>query len=501
MARLMLVVLVMCTTRYVVATDFDELDKSTQSAIFLLRMSAQVHYNGKHHLLQRALRQLRDPSLIPLFSAMAESPHAELQIHGILGLAECSPARKLDLAHVVAIKSPPVQADLISHAMDRDLLTNEQALQLLTWQDGVDTAVKTLAAAPLIRDGQFDNLKILHQTLETNNLARRSLAALLLLQLGDPDAVTYLAKLDASSDPQRDSIRTMLLSTTRRFEFHEAGPWSLKIANDPDAGPAVRIAAMETALHLGASGVKQAWHQRFESNHDTALRTRLALIALRHADQLSPEFAEPMLRCDVPLLRQIGATATAISIGSQIAENVSKLLDMNHSIVNEWALWYVTNRASDSDANKILTKFILGYNGLSRKSAMKLDKAVAATKIFFERDPVAATRILRPILSSGQTPWPLKKGILFGLIRCKTGSNASKVIEGLEPFERSAARSLGILLLAKHSSELPMQQLRDLGLLVRGGGNLRSPLRLQAAWRYLALTNQIDTALNHVLNQ
>ncbi len=480
------------------ADDLKQLDKTTRSAVFLLQASTRVHRNGQHHMLQRSLRHLRDPALSPLFGFLAENPHPELQVHGVLGLAECGPTKSLDLVRVSAMSSPPIQADLVSHAMDKGLLSNDQARQLLDWKQGVDEAVKVLVTAPLIRDGQLDDRSVLHEALKSQNLARQNLAALLLIQCGEADKIKHLDELDGSDDEARDNIRAMLLNTAGRFEFKQIGPWALKMASDPSTSASLALEALKTALKLDIQGAADVWRRRFASSGDPAQRTRLALVALRLADQLPDSFADAMRRAEEPLLQKIGATAAAIKSGARVPQHVSELLELKHAVVNEWALWYAANGASDEDAVQILAGFIHGYDGPGRKSAMKLDNAIMAAKTLYDRDPESAVAVLRPILTSPDAPWPLKKGVLYGLIRCAPDSKAHSVVEGIESFDRIAARNLHLLLLAKHSRRLPPQQLRELDVLVRGGG-LRGSLRLQAAWRYLVLTNQVDTALAHVL--
>ena len=476
-----------------------QLDESTESAIFLMSLTMRVYPNGQHHVLHRALRQLRDPMLQPLFGALAESTYPDLQIHGILGLAEGSENSKLDLAQLASIKSRHVQADLVSHALDHDLMTNDQAEQLLEWNEDVDLAVKVLVSARLIRDKQFGKVGILHEALEQEHLARKSLAALLLLQLGDVAAGETLRELDASSDSTRDQIRSMLIGTALRFEFDRVGAWAMQVAGETDIDHKLSLIALRAALRFGVPEAADLWDRRFASTHDPAELTRLAIVALSLAHLLEVSLEGPMMESALPLIQRIGAAAAAIRTGSGIAEKVADLVDLDHAMVNEWMLTYAERDASDADRTQILKQVILASPGRARSRAMRTDNAVRATQILFEKSPDIVTAILGPILESEESAARLKQGILYGLIRCKTGSGAHKVILGLEPFHRARTKKLALLLLAKHSEQLTDDQIHRLGLLVRGG--LKGPLRLQAAWRYLSLTNQTEIALVRVLDQ
>ena len=475
-----------------------EVDDSTQSALFLLEQSTRVRNSGEHHVLQRALRQLRDPELQPFFSFLADGPHADLQIHGILGLAEASPQRQIDMVRIAAIKSPAIQADLISHAMDNDLLSAEQAVQMLQWEQGVDLAVKILIAAHLIGDGSFDQPDIIAEAIASENLARRSLAALLMLQTGDAGAMDVLEELDASEDKGRESVRGMLLRTASKFEFDKAAAWALGVANDPDADDKVSLAALHVALKFGADGADDAWRRRFNAADGVGARTRLALMALQLSDQLPATTGRPLRGSEEPLIKQIGATMTAIQSGVDVADEVIKLIQFKHPRAAEWALLFAREKAGNADAVRILSALIIDLDGPSRNRELRLDQAMAATQLLYEKDPDAATAFLRPLLESPDTAQPLKQGVLFGLIRCEVDTNAYRVIESLGAFDRPRTRGLALLLLAKHTDRLSEKQLEHLGLLVRGGG-MRGPLRVQAAWRYLRMTDQVEMAFARVM--
>ncbi len=476
----------------------DDVDKSTKSALYLMEEATRVRRNGQHHVLQRALRQLRDPELQPFFSYLADGPHADLQIHGILGLAESSPQRKIDLVRIASIKSPAIQADLISHAMDNDLLTIEQAVQMLQWKEGVDLAVKVLISAHLIGEGSFDQQEIIADAMASENLARRSLAALLKLQTGDRAALAMLEQLDASEDEGRDEVRGMLLRTASKFDFDKAAHWALGVAKDPTADAKVALAALHVSLKFEAEGAVGLWRQRFDEAEDLGARTRLALMALQLCKHLPATAGRPLRSSDEPLIAQIGAAMMAIQSGVDVADQVILLIEQNHPRAIEWALHYARDDAAHEDAVRILTSLIGDIDGPTRNRELRLDHAMAATQSLYEKDPEAATAVLRPLLASPDTERVLKQGVIFGLIRCEVGSDAHLVIEPLEDFGHPRTRGLALLLVAKHTDQLSAKQLDNLGLLVRGGG-IRGPLRVQAAWRYLRMTDQVDMAFARVM--
>lgn len=474
-------------------------DASTESALFLLERSTRVSRAGEHHVLQRSLRQLRDPALQPFFSYLADADHADLQIHGILGLAESSEKRQVDLVRIAAIKSPAIQADLISHAMDNELLSIEQALQMLHWEEGLDLAVKVLIAAHLIGEGAFDQQQIIAEAATSESLPRRSLAALLMLQTGDPGGEAMLAELDASEGEAREQVRGMLLRTASKFDFDRCGSWAFGVAQDPRSDAKVALASLHVALKFGADGAVELWQKKFRNAGGVGAQARLGLMALQLSDRLPAPAGGPLRTSKEPLIKQIGKTMAAIQSGVAIADEVIALIRLGHPRTAEWALRYANEKAGHADAVRILATLIAGVEvGDARNLDVRLDHAMAATQMLFEKDPDAASTVLQPILESPETNQVLKQGVLFGLIRCDVDSDAHLVIAPIETFGRPRTRGLALLLLAKHSDQLTAKQLDRLGLLVRGGG-MRGPLRVQAAWRYLRMTDQTDMALARVM--
>ena len=122
-------------------------DETGESAVLLLRRSMDLDPEGRHNVLLRALRQLQDPLLEPFFSELFQSEHPTLKVHGLLGLAECSPDHKIPLVRLASIETPSLQAETVSAAMDSELLSDDQAKEIYTWP-GLDNAVKVIVAAP-----------------------------------------------------------------------------------------------------------------------------------------------------------------------------------------------------------------------------------------------------------------------------------------------------------------------------------------------------------------
>ena len=469
------------------------------SAVFLLKSCTRVRRDGRHHMLLRALRHLADPELAPLFDSLIESTYTPFKIHGFLGAAECDPDRKLDLTRIAALDNGAEQAQIISAAMDSGLLSDDQARQLINWE-GLENAIKVVVATQLLRSGQFDQRQILETAAQSENLARRYLGLFLLGQNGDAAALARLDELSLSDDPERDRVREMLLRTAVQRQLGTVGPWALRVSAEPKIGQRLRSLALKTALRFQAPGADGTWRRRFEAATDVTERKRLALMVLDLSPRLAPQLFEPLIGYDDAFVDRVGRTGQAVASKRHVAEAVSALVEMNYAITNAWALRYARDDANAQDVAVILVALIGAYDkGPDRGRSQRLDDAVSATQLFFERDPDGATPFLRSILSSSASDPLLVQGVLLGLIHCGT-PDPHVVLDGLPPFKARAPRNLALLLRARFGQGLPAEALRDLGLMVRGGGLRQGALRVQAAWLYLKITNQVEPALAQVLS-
>ncbi len=480
-------------------------DEVMDQAVHLLKLSTVVDRRGKHNLMLKAVRHLQDPTTRPLFDYLSGSEHPGLKIHGILGLAELSPDKQVDLALIAQIEDAAVQSTVITAAMDDELLSHEQAAQLLAW-DGLADEVKVLVAVRLIGAGVFSDAAMLRAAMtNSKKLGAGALAAQLLTELDDPAGPAYLKEVvDTSDDPQREPVRAMLLQTALRHELQKSSPWAFKIAQQTDVDPALGLLALRTAMRFGEPGSVELWQTRFEQTESSpADRVRLALTALHLSPWLGPEVFGTLQLNDDPLLQAIGKAGAYIASGSEESgDAIAALLEMGHPMVNTWALGYAREHASKVDAQIILLGLILAYeHSPQRGKARRLDEAIEATQTLYEQSPGVAVKLLRPMILEPDRDKLLNQAILLGLVRSRA-ADAADVVEGIEDELNSAdARGLAILLIARSGRTMDAGQMDELALLARGGGRLEDSLRIQAAWTYLTRTGHAEEALSRVLGQ
>lgn len=503
MKKWLWVVCVCAAVAAMLAVDMARADSkadTTDAAVRLLKTSMQVSSEGRHNITLRALRQMQDPALEPYFDALAKSEHPALKIHGLLGLAECRADHKLDLARLAAIDSAAVQAEVVTAAMDSKTLTTAQCKEILAWQ-GMDAGVKVIVAADLLQEKQAVPAEVLKEAAKSDNLARRGMANLLLMQLGDADASKAMQEIVASNDPRKEATLEMMLQTAMHYELDRTAPWVMTLATDTKSNPRMAVFALRTALRLNAPGAAEAWRQQFASSGDAAQRTRLALVALQASPWVSPKLFDPLKSSEESLIKQIGVAGAAVASRKDAGKAVADLAAMQNAIVNGWIVTYAARHADAKDRREIAMALIrTSVTGSERGRAERLDDAVSATEILVEKDAESAPALLKPILTDPKTDGLLCRIIVLGLVRSQTPA-AVKVVEGVDRVSDSQANDFLLVLRAKHGQALSPGDLNLLSLLVRGAGDPPHSVRIQAAWAYLKHTKQEKAAMQQVLGK
>ncbi len=487
-------------------------DATADQAVWLLEKATLVHRNGFHNVLLRALRQMRDPRLEPLFSELVQRHHPGLRIHGILGMSEIADPPGLDLALVADLKDPGTQAQLVSAAIDSELLSVEASRQLLRWP-GLPVSVRVLVVGRLIGDGEDVDPAVLDEAMSDDNPALRSMAALLRAQLGDAQAIDVLRELDDEPQTTRDRVHSLLLQTAVRYDLDSAGSWIMDVVRDKleadGVGQAdwrmspVAYQALRAALSFDYDQAINLWMAAFDQTAIAASgeseKIRLAMLALDLADDLDARIFQPMLDDELALIQQVGRVGQALANDRPVESPIRELIALNNKLASSWAMQYAIKLSkTDAKAAAPLLLAIAEAAGMDepRFRAERLENAVLAVERLHETAP-AYHDALRRMIANASTY--AQEAMLMGLIR-SDGQQPQRVVEGIDTYQSRVAEAMALLLKAKHVDRLSPDEIEHLSLIVRGGvRELQEPLRIQAAWTYLRLTRQDRVALATVL--
>ncbi|MCC7204331.1 MAG: hypothetical protein IT441_04580 [Phycisphaeraceae bacterium] len=507
-------------------TTAPSLDPTAKAAVRLMQGCLTPTADGRYHRLLRALRHLEDPGLAPIYEWLFESSNPTLKIHGLLGLAEASPRRQVDLSRLQRVSDQVVLGQLIGAALDTHMLGEEQIQQVMGWTN-LDVGIKVVLSLELMARGRPVDMPALSAAMHVASLSERSMAGLVAAAAGDRSGLERLTELNASEDPQRETVQTMLLRSVIRMDFRVAGPWSLGLSRDESQPARLRLLALQTALRLGEPDAPEYFNQWFSRETDPAGRIRMAVLIMQAAPWMSEGDFNVLTRADEPLLAQVGRASEAMALAGPptapvIAatqpmtampvdrrtlnvEPVINLIGMQHPVVNIALLTYA-NDFAPSSAQVPLWRVMLGsIQGPDRNRASRLELAVEAAEALAEQKPAEAAPVLAELMTgAGREAAMMQRVALLGLVRIKSRA-AVDILRALEEtapggLEDPTARWLAVIIDARHRDEIDPAELERLGVIVRGGANLEDTLRLQAAWLYLKHTGQTG-ALSMVLSQ
>lgn len=472
----------------------------TETAKNYLRSSMVVLRDGSHNVAMKALRHLRDPELRPFLLRWTKTNHPAMRINGILGLAELDP-NGLTLEQIAAVEDPAVQSQIITAAMDDGLISLEETKKLLTWQD-INDGVKLVVILRQDRPTRAAYIDLIRNGAQSDLMGRRGMSGLMLADLGDPMGAKVLEEINNASNVDRELVQEQMLTVLANVDLKDTSNWALSVAKNAKDDPRLELMALREALRQGSDAAREYWYERFRSSTEPADRTRLGIIALESAGRQPGKLFDPLITSDDPLLAQMGRAGAAVSNQQpDTAEQLVRLIELDHSIANAWALKYVSTKAAAQVRNVVLLALILtAEQGDPRGMQRRLDLAVAAAQEMVEADPIAAKQMLQPIIQDRKTDPMVLQALLYGVLRAN-GQNIYQVVDGMQPIRNADGRNLILLLKARDPKRMNDRDIRNLGFVVQGAGTMPPTFRLQAAWNYLKATGQAQAVLNQILEE
>lgn len=457
-----------------------------------LRRTVMAQRDGSHLPRLFALRQLRDPTLKPLFYQLAHHEEWQVQVHAVLGLAEIGPSHRID-PWLVTQTDQRAHEHLIANAIDMDLIGIEEIRQLLDWEE-LQPIPRLLLLGELMLAGEPLEQEAVSRLAAGANDRVACLASILLTRLGDDSALSVCGgRLGAL--PARDHNRHLLwmLEAIRQYHVTAAGPWVRQLLQQPGLDEDVAYWGLFTALVLDPDTGLPLWRARLGRNPSYRDQVRYGMLLLAAGKEI-PSSAYDRLKSEEELIRCIVATGTALSSGTDPASEFIALLDLGHLKTAAWAMDSLRELPAEQAApvyEHLIDVIKSDRIGRAERNA----RAVEATARLFEIDP---DRVISR-LARTEDDSPGQEVLLLGLFNSRSpaaGAAAGRV----RRIGAGRADSLALLLIARHADSLPEDDLRQLGMIAAGGGRVSEGLQVQAAWLYLKLTNTIDQALGRVFD-
>ena len=452
-----------------------------------LRSATTSQRDGSHHARLVALRGLADPALAPFFEALVEGDHWSIQVDGLLGLAEVSVPRTARIDLIERLSGEENRSSAIRAALLLRLLDAATLETLLGWDD-LGPADRALLAAELIRVGQQPvSEDTLRKLAESRNEEVAGLGAFLLQQaFRDGSAADEFAtKVDAMPADRRSVLLGVLAALYTRYEVRPGIDFLVRQLGRPNAGmsPEACLAMLAAILPEDADAGYRLWREAVARETSAAQILRLAALLLTSEVSLPPEAGKPLRDSkagDEGLKTKYANAIEALAAGVDPAASLEALVATRHRPSVAAAI-EASRRLPTSERPRVL---VAGAELVDREKRSNLapgisDLAVEAFSRLVAADPAEVERRL----VAAEPDQALQDLILYGLFTSGTPEAAAIAAKARGKASRTG-ESLSLLLVARHATTLPENDLKQLALIAAGGGRVEEPLETQAAWLY-----------------
>ncbi|MBL0926659.1 MAG: hypothetical protein IBJ11_03270 [Phycisphaerales bacterium] len=467
-----------------------------------LRRAIAVRGDGRHNEALAALRQLRDPRLEPLFAQLATSPTVALRRQGILGLAELSKERSINLMMVADVRDPLQRVALVADALNADLIADDQLERILALPD-LDASLEVLIRARMAAKGRgadparLDALEAIRDRPAVGVLAGLSAA-----QAGKPAGADRAWKrLGELKADERAAVTEIVVQGITREKLTKSGPFLAKLIPTLKDDRAAEARAVAALIRIDPAAGAKAWNEAFARADGVAARIRLALVAVDDVRSITPAIAGRLAKDKEPLIADLGRAAAEIAGKKDPTANLLAVVDHRQELATAWALGTAPDLPK-AHATAFLMKLV-------ERAESRPDRRSAVPRTVFE----AALRLARIDPRSLEGPLARARSA-SDLSMCEALLDALLAADARAPlwevstepgWPGPSARALAVLLEARSGAawfaapgKFPDRAatLRNAAL---GWGGLPPVYRTQASWLALVMDGQDRQALARLL--
>lgn len=457
--------------------------------------SALVTTGEQSEALLRGLRELNDPTLRPLFGVLAGSWRADLRFHGVLGLAELSPERRVNPLMVVALDSPVEQANLLAEALQRDLIGAEGVQRILAWPI-VNPTYEILLRAHYYNETSDVDIDRVEAIAAGSDAQARVLAMVLLSDCADPrESRRAFDVLDTLPDAQRSATAILALNMISSERLRGAAPF-VRAVIQATSSERVSLTALRAMLEIFPDEGATLWLTRFHAAERYVDRLQLALLLTGVHSELPVRLPRTLISDgERPLLVALGRAIEAVTTSRDGVEALRDLAAFEHLPSRRWAL-----REAESRPGALFELARVWVLNPVEPEALREradSLAVQCVSRLASEDASLVRRLLDLALESGR---PERAAlILKGVLRA-----------GVEPvWERSErawpdrtceALALMCEIRAGYKPAPGSEDWQRIQEIALGWGNLDDVNRVQAAWMSLRLMGRHRELLARILS-
>ncbi len=468
---------------------YDALDPY-RDAVQMLKSGISSTADGSQHAALVSLRQLRDPSLVPLFERLIRSDDWSVRVDSVLGLAELSPNGKVDIERIASLPGETDRDTAITAVLALKLADAEQVRSMLDWSDLPSTS-RVLLAGELRRLGQSPDAALLNRLAKSKTPEVAGLATAILIDMKAKDsdvlAQTCVAQVAALPPASRGNAVAQIAEACSSDKLAGAGAFVASLLKLPEIPADSRMRAIGSLLVVSPVDAYAPLAEAVAADRSQVALVRYAVVLLASGAR-APAEQWAQFRNGDAMLEAIADAGAAIAKGDNTLA-FNQLVALERRVVLRAALDGA--RRLGPDAEKAFGVACLNF---ILKPGNVPDQLRESLMLAIFRLAEVAPNELKAALASNTVEESFKDQILLALLSSGT-TEATAVARTAQGKTNRGGEGKIAVLVARNSDKVTPDELRTLWQVAGGATNLPAPIRTQAAWLWLKHSNKINEAI------
>ncbi|MEM7229221.1 MAG: hypothetical protein AAF432_10445 [Planctomycetota bacterium] len=459
-----------------------------EASVRVLRDTVTTSRDGRHIANLHALRQLRDPSLQPLFERLMDHDDWAVQTHAALALATLDGQPLIPIERIRQCV-PNAQGAIVATAIESEDVGSETLREVLSWAEFPDAA-RLRVLLKLHERGETVPRDMVARLAATSDLEIAGVASALMSECGDlamlSDFDARLAGIPASG--QR-THREVVLMAIRRHGLASARPWIERCLNDHAGDRTTVYAAIGAALTIDPVWGMQLSREAVAAKGSRSEHVRHVMMRMMTSPPLPAKYFRD--QTDDDMIQTLQAMGVARATGENLADATRALLALRHRRCTAFALDMLTE--SEPDLQRNVYWSIINDAIATPDDPSRLSDIVTVASALYDLDPVTMAARLQSLEDDS----PFQQAMMLGLIGA-TDPSLGDAAQGIRRIGSNKADSIALLLVARYTESLEPTDLVKLGRLAAGGGELSDALRVQACWLYVQHADRLAETLARI---
>ena len=470
-------------------SDYDTVDPY-ETALRPLKDALLSESEGQQHAAVIALRELRDPTLKPLFATLVAGDRWALRVDGILGLAELDASGKVDLAKVERLPGERDRDAAINAMLALKIADAAQIRAMLDWID-LPSSQRVLLAGELRRLGGSPDAALLARLASSKTPEVAGFASCILLDLKSPDAAQLAAaaraQIAALPAASRSAAVAQIAEASAADGLAGAGPFVAELLRLPDVADDARMRGIGSLLTLSPANAYPLLQAGIAADPSQASRMRHLAVLIASGARAPAEVWNGFANGD-SMIDDLVAAGTALTAGDEKAA-YSRLVGLERRVVLRAALDGARRIGPSAERALALACLELVLKPGPTPPALSETLLLA----LFRLAEMAPEELRAPLNADGLDE-PTREAFLMALLNAGTREAADVARTAKGKTSRLGEGQIAVLV-ARNAESLTPAELDELMLVAGGGVKVALPVRQQAAWLWMKHAKRCDDAI------